>query len=137
LIRHLSTNHYLSSDLNKIKNDFGTEYEVCVANHSSKNRSQNLALEKEGRITGDLPTKFQEDQNIFYLVTSPGAQYAQSVEVLNKITIEDLVREIKTKIGASAGGIRGISRIFKAMDHNGNGLLDVDDFRWGLMDFGI
>ena len=37
----------------------------------------------------------------------------------------------------SAGGIRGVSRIFKAMDHNGNGLLDVDDFRWGLMDYGI
>jgi hypothetical protein len=23
------------------------------------------------------------------------------------------------------------------MDNNGNSLLDVDDFRWGLMDYGI
>lgn len=28
-------------------------------------------------------------------------------------------------------------RIFKAMDNNKNGMLDVDDFRWGLMDYGI
>lgn len=30
-----------------------------------------------------------------------------------------------------------MARIFKAMDNNGNGLLDVDDFRWGLMDYGV
>ena len=28
-------------------------------------------------------------------------------------------------------------RIFKAMDQKGDCNLDVDDFRWGLMDFGI
>ena len=59
LIRHLGTNHYLSSDLNKVYNDFGTEYEVCVQNYSSKNLSQNLEMERSGRITGDLSTKFQ------------------------------------------------------------------------------
>lgn len=33
--------------------------------------------------------------------------------------------------------MRGIARIFKAMDDNGNHMLDVDDFRWGLIDYGI
>lgn len=73
-------------------------------------------------------------------MTSPGPQYAQPVDELNKFTIEDLIKEIKTKISektASGSGIRGMSKIFKAMDNNGNGLLDVDDFRWGLMDYGI
>ena len=37
----------------------------------------------------------------------------------------------------SAFGIRGLARIFKAMDENGNKKLDVDDFRWGLMDYGV
>ena len=37
----------------------------------------------------------------------------------------------------SAYGIRGLARIFKAMDENGNRKLDVDDFRWGLMDYGV
>ena len=60
LIRHAATNHYLAADLIAIKNDWGTEYEVCVNSYATKNRSQNLALEKDGKITGDLPTKFQE-----------------------------------------------------------------------------
>lgn len=138
LIRHAHTNHYLAADLNRIKNDYGVEFEVCVNSFASKNRSQNLALEKDGKITGDLPTKFQEDQNVFYLITSPSPQYALPIEELNKFTIEDLIKEIKAKIlDRSASGIRGISRIFKAMDNNGNHMLDVDDFRWGLIDYGI
>lgn len=49
-----------------------------------------------------------------------------------------MIREIKSKIiERSANGIRGIAKIFKAMDENGNKMLDVDDFRWGLKDYGI
>lgn len=58
LIRHAATSHYLASDITKYKNDFGQEYELSVHSFASKNRSQNLALEKDGKITGDLPTKF-------------------------------------------------------------------------------
>ena len=58
LIRHCQTSQYLASDLNKYHNDFGAENEVCVHNFSANNKSQNLALEKEGKITGDLATKF-------------------------------------------------------------------------------
>jgi Ca2+-binding EF-hand superfamily protein len=139
LIRHLGTNHYLASDFNKIKNEFGVENEVFVHSFASKNRSQNLALEKEGKITGDLATKFQEDQNVFYFLSAPSAAYSQPVEILNKFTIDDLIKEIKAKIveRSASVGIRGMTRIFKAMDNNKNGLLDVDDFRWGLMDYGI
>ena len=139
LIRHVGTNHYLASDNNKIKNDFGQEFEVFVHSFASKNRSQNLALEKDGKITGDLPTKFQEDQNIFYFVTSPGKEYALPIEELNKFTIQDMISEIKAKIHerSASGGLRGLSKIFKAMDNNNNGKLDLDDFRWGLMDFGL
>jgi len=42
----------------KIKNDFGSEFEVSVNSFATKNRSQNLALEKEGKITSDIPSKF-------------------------------------------------------------------------------
>ncbi len=57
---------------------------------------------------------------------------------LNKFTIQDLIRDVKSKIiERSANGIRGIARIFKAMDDNGNHMLDVDDFRWGLKEYGI
>ena len=33
--------------------------------------------------------------------------------------------------------MRALDRIFKAMDADGSNDLDQDDFRWGLMDFGI
>ncbi len=72
-------------------------------------------------------------------MTSPGPQYALPIEELNKFTVDDLIREIKAKIfeRSAQGGLRGLSRIFKAMDQNNNGKLDLDDFRWGLMDFGL
>jgi Ca2+-binding EF-hand superfamily protein len=61
------------------------------------------------------------------------------MEELNKFTIQDMIREIKAKIyeRSASGGLRGLSKIFKAMDNNNNGKLDLDDFRWGLMDFGL
>lgn len=50
-----------------------------------------------------------------------------------------MIKEIKAKIfeKSAQGGLRGLTKIFKAMDQNNNGKLDVDDFRWGLMDFGL
>jgi hypothetical protein len=72
------------------------------------------------------------------VVTSPDPSYAVPIEALNKWTTEDLINEIKQKIlQRSKYGINGIARIFKAMDDNGNHQLDVDDFRWGLIDYGI
>ncbi len=59
LLRHSATSNYLGSDLNKYKNDFGQEFELYVSNDSTKNKSQNLSLEKKGAITGDIPSKFQ------------------------------------------------------------------------------
>lgn len=71
-------------------------------------------------------------------MTSPSPSYATPIEELNKFSVQDLIEDIKFKIiERSSNGIRGIARIFKSMDNNGNKLLDVDDFRWGLMDYGI
>jgi hypothetical protein len=61
LIRHVNTNVFLAADDQyKIKNDFGSENEVHCHNHSTHNKSQNLALEQVGRLTVDVPTKFQQ-----------------------------------------------------------------------------
>ena len=93
LIRHVQTCAYLGADSNsKYKNDFGTENEVYCFNHSTKNRSQNLALEGEGRLTSDVPTKFQEDYNVFFFQTSPDPSYARAIEDLSKFDIGDLVK---------------------------------------------
>lgn len=95
-------------------------------------------MENEGRVTVDIPTKFMESQNIFFIQHAPDASYARQIGDLHKFDIQDLIKDVKAKILQRSGfGIRGLARIFKAMDENGNKGLDVDDFRWGLMDYGI
>ena len=37
----------------------------------------------------------------------------------------------------SAFGMKALSTIFQAMDQKGDSCLEADDFRWGLIDFGI
>lgn len=60
------------------------------------------------------------------------------MEQLEAFSIDDLIAEVKAKIlQRSSGGIKGIARIFKAMDDNGNRQLDVEDFRWGFIDYGF
>ena len=48
LFRHSQTQHYLACDLKTYKNDFGTEFEVCAHSFASPNKTQNLALERNG-----------------------------------------------------------------------------------------
>jgi hypothetical protein len=97
-----------------------------------------LALEGKGAITTDVPTKFQQDQNVFFFVTAPNESFSAPLEELQKFNIEDLMAEVKAKLlQRSSGGIKGIGRIFRAMDDNGNHQLDVDDFRWGFIDYGF
>ena len=69
---------------------------------------------------------------------APNASYALPMEQLSAFSIDDLIAEVKAKVlQRSSGGIKGIARIFKAMDDNGNRQLDVDDFRWGFIDYGF
>ena len=139
LLRHVRTCIYLASDdAYKVKNDFGSENEVHCWMHSSKNKSQNLCLEREGRITVDVPTKFQTEQNTFTILTAPDASYARPIEELAKFDVNDLLRDIKAKLfDKSSFGLRALKAIFSAMDQRRDGRLDIDDFRWGLMDYGI
>lgn len=138
LIKHSNTNHFLASDNVKYKNQYGDEFEVSVKSYAQTKKTQNLALEKTGNLTSDVPTKYQEDQNIWMICTAPDPSYAVELEGDEEYTFEDLLKDIKNRLlERSSFGIRGLSRIFKAMDDNGNHQLDIDDFRWGLIDFGI
>ena len=72
------------------------------------------------------------------IVDAPNASYSVPMEQLEAFSIDDLIAEVKAKIlQRSAGGIKGLARIFKAMDDNGNRGLDVEDFRWGFIDYGF
>lgn len=95
-------------------------------------------MEYQGRLTSDVPSKFQEDKNVFVIQTAPDAQYDQAIDDLQKFNLKDLMKDLKSKIAMrSLYGLKALTKIFKAMDTKGDMNLDVDDFRWGLMDFGI
>tara|TARA_B110000285_G_scaffold228606_1_gene291835 strand:+ start:735 stop:962 length:228 start_codon:yes stop_codon:yes gene_type:complete len=61
LIRHAQTMHYLASDNVRHGNDFGGECEVMTHSFSNANKTQNLALEKKGALTTDVPTRIQQE----------------------------------------------------------------------------
>lgn len=83
LLRHCNTNVLLGADIAlPYKNDFGTEFEVHCNNHSALNKTQNLELEGKGRLTSDVPSKYQKDQNIFMLVTAPEAELDRDIDTL-------------------------------------------------------
>lgn len=127
-----------ADDSFKIKNDFGSENEVHCSNHSSYNKSQNLALEQVGRLTVDVPTKFQQPHNLFVLEGAPDASYSRPIAELTKFDVKECMKDIKARLyEKSCFGGKALNTIFKAMDKTGNCALDCDDFRWGLMDYGI
>lgn len=138
LIKHASTNQFLASDSVVHKNQYGGEFEVNANSYAQNKKTQNLALEQTGMITSDVPTKYQGDENVWMICTAPDPSYSVPLEGDEEYTIEDLMKDIKNRLlERSSFGIRGLARIFKAMDDNGNHQLDIDDFRWGLIDYGI
>ena len=57
---------------------------------------------------------------------------------MTKFDINDSMKDLKAKLYERSNfGIRELIAIYQAMDKAGDHSLDVDDFRWGLMDFGI
>ena len=58
LIRHCQTLHYLASDLVRYSKNYGGECEVSCNSFATNYKTQNLALEKNGDLTTDVPTKF-------------------------------------------------------------------------------
>lgn len=71
LLRHCQSQKFLATDNHTIQNDFGAEFEVFTHSFTNVNKTQNLALEQRGNITSDVSTRFQLDQNVFYLETAP------------------------------------------------------------------
>lgn len=120
------------------RNDFGMEFEVCVHNYSTKNKSQNLALEAGGHISSETPTKYQHDQNVWMLVTSTDPKAAEEIEEELTYTADDLIADIKAKLlERGSYGIRGLARTFKILDDDGGRKLDPKEFQDGMCEYGF
>jgi hypothetical protein len=72
------------------------------------------------------------------LQTASDASYGRPIEELTKFDVKDAMKDLKTRLyERSCFGVKDLTAIFQAMDKQGDHNLDVDDFRWGLMDYGI
>lgn len=71
-------------------------------------------------------------------MTAPDPSFAEIIKQAPKYTAEDLINEIKDKLKQRGTlGIRGLGRLFKIMDNNGNRQLEADEFAQGLAESGI
>jgi hypothetical protein len=121
VIEHCATAQFLFSDKIKYMNEFGLEYEVSVLSQTTNNKSQALNLEKVGKLTVDQPTKSQAEANVWAVITALDPSLAEPIQEV-KYTTEDLIREVKEKLkNRGSLGIRGLARVFKNLDNNGNG----------------
>ena len=75
---------------------------------------------------------------MWLIATAPDPSYGEPIKEAPKYTAEDLLRDIKEKLkGRGTLGIRGMARMFKILDNNGNRQLDLNELQWGMKDFGI
>lgn len=138
VIKHNQTGQWLSSDQINYRNDFGLEFEVSCHSYLDTRKTQQLSSEKVGKVTGDISTRLQGLQNVWRIFTSESPDQAEEKEEVTAIPPEAILNSVKrTLLEKGAYGIRGLAKVFKRMDDNGNRLLEPEDFKWGLINYGI
>jgi Ca2+-binding EF-hand superfamily protein len=138
LIKHNQTGQWLSSDNINYRNDFGLEYEVSCHSYLDTRKTQQLGSERSGKLTTDIPSRLQGIQNVWSVFTSDNPQAAEEKTEDQINTHENILSTVrKILLERGAYGIRGLAKVFKNMDENGNKSLDPEDFKWGLYNYGI
>ena len=140
LLKHAFTCQWLAADTDfTFSIDGGSEFEVFGHSYQNFNKTQNLIAEKMGRNTIDIPLRGQHDQNIWAFCTACKPEQDFDEKLLDQPkTAQDLLFEIKqTLCNRGSYGIRGLARIFIAMDQDGSKTLEFEDFKWGLRNYGL
>jgi hypothetical protein len=135
LLKHQMTNQWLASDAKPITNSYGDkEFEVMVKNFLVNSKSQNLVQEKTGVSTIDIPARSQTAENLWLLVNAadPSQEFDETItkKTYSKGPLIQKIRFHLTEKGIF--GVRFLSKVYKNMDVSRAGLLDTEDFRWGL-----
>ena len=94
--------------------------------------------ESKGICTADVRQRGELTQNRWQFVTAEDPKDAVETRAFSAMTPEVVLRKIKDTIkGRGVHGIRALARMFRIIDDRGNGLLDREEFKFGLMDYGI
>eukprot|EP00668_Euglena_longa_P004661 GGOE01005443.1.p1 GENE.GGOE01005443.1~~GGOE01005443.1.p1 ORF type:complete len:557 (-),score=172.94 GGOE01005443.1:244-1779(-) len=125
VVNHCSTNQHLSTDAKPIRNSFGMENEVCCHRWADPRTMHNK--------------NETEEQNLWAFVTAPrGAHFEAMFDASFKDSASQLER-VKAKLlqRSGGGGFRGLMRILKTMDRDGNHQLTGQELQEGLKTYGI
>jgi len=140
VLQHRSTSQNLCADPQVTDmSDFGAELEVCCSLQQHTGKSHQLVSEFSGLSTGDTAARSEKDTSQWTFVTSANPESAKEFrklpQPLSAQALLEKVREIVNKRGEY--GIRGLARSFQIMDDGNDKMLDRDDFKWGLYDYGV
>jgi calcyphosin len=118
--------------------DFGSEYEVACNQYLARGKSLTMIKEAEGICTPDVRQRAELPQNRWFFRTADLPEDANDTRSFTSMTPEGVLKQIKTAIlSRGVHGVRSIGRLFRIIDDRGNGILDKEEFRYGLQDFGI
>jgi len=114
---------------------------VLLLHKSSK---QFLAVDSKNIVVKDFKARSTKKcleystQNQFSFVTARDRRYAADNRTFTRMTPEALLTKIRLIVNQrGVHGIRGLALSFKIMDDAGDRMLDKEDFKYGLSDYGI
>jgi len=95
LLKHCATGHWLAADEVPYANDYGTEWEVSVHSFLTAAKTQQLSSEKGGKLTTDIPSRRQSDQNVWMVVTASDPSQEDELPEVHIRTAEDVIKEVR------------------------------------------
>ena len=139
VITHNATRAPLAADSAYPANtDFGGEYEVACHQYLSRGKALTMIGESKGICTADVRQRGELTQNRWQFITAETPEDSVETRAFNAMTPDVVLQKIKGSIKSrGVHGIRSLGRMFRIIDDRGNGLLDHEEFKFGLMDYGI
>ena len=139
LLIHKATNTPLACESHyTYRSDFGMEYEVFCEGFTGLRKVNGLTAEKLGLRGADMVEAPSEKPNFFSFKTADNADAAVDNRGLKEMTPEVVLELVKSLLlDRGVSGIRGLSRVFKLLDDRGLGKVSHDDFRYGMIEYGI
>jgi len=132
---HLGTRSPLAADKEyPTQTNFGGEYEVACHQYLSMGKTLNMIRERDGVTTGDVGQRAQLPHNRWSFVMGSTPEAAMDNRQFLPMTPAGVLAVLRARLDGSTAELK---KAFEGMDDRGDGVLDKEEFRWGLHDFGV
>ena len=132
---HMGTRAPLAADTEfPAQTNFGGEFEVACHQYLSMGKTLNMIRERDGVTTGDVGQRAQLPHNRWRFVTAQAPEAAVDNRNFMPMTPAGVMASLRARLSASVAELK---KSFEGMDDRGDGVLDKEEFRWGLHDCGV